>query len=350
MLRLVGSIDSAKPPGGWRPAAPLPRARTRWSIALLVLLATGCRSDAYREVYTEKMAGQLRVLEDKLYEADYANEVLRQKLERIEREKSASSERRDPGADADDATDETPDVEIEIDREPDGDALDVELEVDDDRDPSASPPLTPAPRRQYPPAQPMPPRAGDLEPEDIDLGEPLPPGRETDEAELPPGQIPTPESARLLAPPVPQSISIHTGLSGRHHHDSDDVEDGLFLVLTINDADGNAIECEEAISVVVLDPDRTGEEARIGRWNFSAKEVMANSRATPVRSVQLPILWQGKQPSGDAVAVFVRVMTETEQPLETDMLLQLKSGEAPRWAPRGLGNRATGAVNPATLF
>lgn len=356
MLRTVGSIDSAASPRGGRSAAPLRIARIPWLCAFIMLLAAGCRSDAYREVYTEKMAGRIRVLEDQLNEADYANEVLRQKLHRYEQQQTADADRRRRGAAADDARDADADVEVEIDRGADGDRLDVDVDVDegdaDDAQADEPPtsPLTPAPRRRYPPVQPVPPRADDLQPEDIDLGEPLPPGGETDDAELPPGQIPTPESARLLAPPVPESVSIHTGLSGRHHHDSDGVEDGLFLVLSVADAAGNPIRCEEAISVVVLDPERSGEEARLGRWNFSAEEVAAYFREHPLPSIQLPILWREKQPSGESMAIFVRVMTDADQPLETDMLLELKAGGSPQWAPRGLEGRAALPIDRSSVF
>lgn len=352
MLRIVGSIDSAAPPRGGRSAALLRIVRIRWLCALVVLLAAGCRSDAYREVYTEKMAGRIRVLEDQLNEADYANEVLRQKLHRYEQQSTAGANRRQGGDDADDSD---PDVEVEVDRGGDGERLDVELDVDredanDQVDEPPRSPLTPAPRRRYPPVQPVPPRADDLQPEDIDLGEPLPPGGESDDATLPPGQIPTPESARLLVPPVPESVSIHTGLSGRHHHDSDDIEDGLFLVLTVADSAGNALRCDEAISVVVLDPARTGEEARLGRWNFSAEEVAAHFRENPLPSIQLPILWQEKKPSGESMAIFVRVMTDADQPLETDMLLEFKSGGTPEWAPRGLQGQAALPIDRSSVF
>ena len=42
---------------------------------------SGCRSRATRDLYTQKMASEIRVLEDQLYEADYQNRILRDKLE-----------------------------------------------------------------------------------------------------------------------------------------------------------------------------------------------------------------------------------------------------------------------------
>ncbi len=39
---------------------------------------------AYRDVYTQKMAGEIRNLEDQLYQADYENQVLNDRLSRAE--------------------------------------------------------------------------------------------------------------------------------------------------------------------------------------------------------------------------------------------------------------------------
>ena len=67
-------------------------------IPILVLLAplvaaapVGCRGRAQREMYQAKMAHEIRVLEDQLYEADYHNRVLIDKLERIKLKSEAAS-------------------------------------------------------------------------------------------------------------------------------------------------------------------------------------------------------------------------------------------------------------------
>ena len=46
------------------------------------VLMSGCSSSASRDVYRQRMASEIRVLEDQLYDADYQNRVLREKLER----------------------------------------------------------------------------------------------------------------------------------------------------------------------------------------------------------------------------------------------------------------------------
>ena len=62
-------------------------------LALIILgvvlpAANGCRSRAQQDVYQQKMIREVRVLEDKLYEADYKNRVLAEKLKRARIEAS----------------------------------------------------------------------------------------------------------------------------------------------------------------------------------------------------------------------------------------------------------------------
>ncbi len=59
-------------------------------IILGVLLPTahGCRSRAQQDLYQQKMIREVRILEDKLYEADYKNRILAEKLKRARIEAS----------------------------------------------------------------------------------------------------------------------------------------------------------------------------------------------------------------------------------------------------------------------
>ena len=48
----------------------------------LIAAQVGCRGKARNELYRQKMANEIRVLEDQLYDADYKNRVLRDRLEK----------------------------------------------------------------------------------------------------------------------------------------------------------------------------------------------------------------------------------------------------------------------------
>ena len=52
-------------------------------VLLFAVCAIGCRGPAQREVYSARMANEIRVLEDQLYDADYQNRVLQDELQRV---------------------------------------------------------------------------------------------------------------------------------------------------------------------------------------------------------------------------------------------------------------------------
>lgn len=59
------------------------RYRFATGLFMAVTLATlGCRSRAKQDVYVQRLTGEIRLLEDQLYDADYRNRVLAEKLER----------------------------------------------------------------------------------------------------------------------------------------------------------------------------------------------------------------------------------------------------------------------------
>lgn len=402
-------------PRGSRPVLAAQGRLVSWGLCgLLLLLVGGCRSQAQQDVYTDKMASRIRVLEDQLNTLDYENSVLRQELSRAR----AGADRRDgnrgsrdergdsrgsglrgsygddlPGTDyrsasprsefGDDDALDTPDLDMGIDLgsplpppsmedapelsigEPGAvlreDTSGIEIPgVDDGRDvddaggtglkagseAGAGTSTGPA----MPPVQALPPRREDLLPPPIEQGEPLPPALESDQPRLPMGQIQTPDSARALFPQPPNppvEVRLHPGLTGPHRQNSDDEIDGVYLTLSALDAGGQPTETSGVLTVAVLDPQREGSEARLGRWDFTDVQVAASRRTHPIPSWQIPVLWQGKRPLGDQVAVFVRLTLPDGERLETDLMLQLDQPRVTDWQPQGLGTphlerRATG--------
>ena len=70
----------------------IPSCRIRFasvvSLCAVLLSANGCRSRAQQDLYQQKMIREVRVLEDQLYEADYQNRILADKLKRARIEAS----------------------------------------------------------------------------------------------------------------------------------------------------------------------------------------------------------------------------------------------------------------------
>ena len=336
-------------------------------VALLLVLvsvfaATGCRSQAYQQVYSEKMAGEIRRLEDSLYALEYENEVLRQKIDRVsqrDRENYDSvpstnfRQRAGAGSSGDQSTDNDnrspsgnrlppakplPNRQEDFD-DPLGDDLGIDLgePMDDGLTPPTLDPGTP------PPIAPIPPRQSDLVPPAIDLGEPQPPGGNNGTKPNPPGQIKLPgEVRKLFDEPetrTASSMEIYPGLSGLYHLDQDAESDGIHLVVAVKDSEGAAFDPATVLSIVVLDPAREGEDARLGRWDFEPETVSGYYKQEPVAGYHFPLAWQEKRPLANEVAVFVRVRTGVDEKIEAETYLRLSgtNSESAEWTPNPFG-------------
>ncbi|MEM9645796.1 MAG: hypothetical protein AAF989_12470 [Planctomycetota bacterium] len=64
-----------------------------WMAAVVLTVLSGCRSRAKNDLYIQKLNSELRVMEDQLYQADYENRVLAEKLERERNKKIRESSR-----------------------------------------------------------------------------------------------------------------------------------------------------------------------------------------------------------------------------------------------------------------
>jgi hypothetical protein len=346
-------------------ALPIPTQRRR-AIELLIVVcccalvtgSAGCRSRAHNDLYRQRMASEIRVLEDQLYDADYHNQVLQDKVQRLRQQaiESESKVRKQPsparaapddnslrGSASDNASEpedtfEPPWIE--------------EGELTDPSDlPGAVLPEGPGSRQSepadadpsaaelMPPSVPEPPGKEDIELPEVFPGELVPPGSEED-AESPPGQIPLPESIQAKTAPIPQAIRIHRGLSGGHQFDEDDQIDGMYFVINAIDklgktVDLSAYDIDADMTVVALDPTLEADVARIGRWEFTAAQVRDLIRNDPTSGLHVPLRWQDAAPASDEVIVHVRLRADEDE-MRCDAKLTVAAAAAmAKWTPRG---------------
>lgn len=102
-------------------------------------------------------------------------------------------------------------------------------------------------------------------------------------------------------------IAFHPSLSRAANFDESPEDDGVYLVLQPMNEQGQMVPTAASLSVVVLDPAREGNAARIARWDYSDNDVEAKMQ--PIGSKQgihLTLPWQGAKPSADRVIVFAR--------------------------------------------
>ena len=302
------------------------------------IIGVGCRGRAKEDLYRQKLTSEIRVLEDQLYEADYENRILADKLARAEQRLRQADDVASPRYNEDLGDDRTDDTRREPERErPDrvprresGRDDDFDLNLDDieidpgiGTDPGTESDLgtgTDPGGRMPAPGGPEPPGADDLRIPPIEPGEIVPPPGPGSEPEGPPGQIELNDAMRFLgrtdpaesATPPPTEIRVHPTLSGPYRFDDEDEADGIVLVLNAIGEEGrvadlSGFEIDAEMTVVALDPTRDPADARVGRWEFDAERVRSLVRHDPVSGIRLPLQWKNDRPDGDEVIVHVRL-------------------------------------------
>jgi hypothetical protein len=132
-------------------------------------------------------------------------------------------------------------------------------------------------------------------------------------------------------------LAFHPTLSRAANFDDITDDDGLYLVLQPRNEKGQVVPIAADLSVVVLDPSRSGRAARIGRRDYSATEV--KSKLVPSGSKQgihLTLPWNGPDPNADRVIVFVRyTFPDGRQVIgEKTFFVSGPGGLKTVWAPR----------------
>jgi hypothetical protein len=357
-------------------------------VAALIVLAlsfasTGCRSRAYRDVYAQKMASEIRVLEDQLYEADYENQVLRDELARAETRASQvvvpQTRRRtllgrtldESGNVIDLRTKPTeaeppaiaspPDLDLPARPLPDGKLPDElqplldppaesELDTKSDAIPNGRSSGSSANRADtespyVPPAEAVPPSM-ELTVPDVELGEPVPPPA-NGVPETPPGQIELPDTAKKLGvgpPAEPVAIRINSSLSGGFKSDDQPAKEGVTVIIEAIDDKGMPVRLENFdidanLSVVLLDPSRPGETARLGKWDFGPDDVRSMIHDQPTTSgqansaIQVTIPWGDQKPDASKVIAHVR-LSAAEALMQTQGEIATAQPSMAQWTPR----------------
>ncbi len=333
------------------------------SIVVAVALSAmgGCQGAAYRDVYHQKMAGEIRVLEDQLYDADYQNQVLRDELMRAEVKSSqiqvpAAPPRRTIFGKTLNSSGEV--VEITQPRSsstpaaPKSTSPKLPARPTDDLPPPAGSqakkplsdpePTPPRPKSSpIPPSEPVPPGASDLLLPDVELGDPVPPPPDS-MPDILPGQIELPDTARRLQsspPATPVSIRIHKGFSGGHKSDDQPPIEGIELLVEAIDEAGKPVALETfdidgVMSVVLLDPARSAATARIGKWEFGPDEIREMVHAGPASGLRVIIPWGEERPIGDKVLAHVK-LSAVDVAMQAQAELPIAQPNVAQWTPRG---------------
>ncbi|MEM6980380.1 MAG: hypothetical protein AAF539_12005 [Planctomycetota bacterium] len=234
-----------------------------------------------------------------------------------------------------------------------------------------------------PPQVPEPPGAGDQRLDPIEQGKPLPPNSINGRPDGPPGKIVMPpglgmlgglgavagSSPKVILKVARIDIEPHATQPRFGRREDDDpanantlICEGIDVVIAGHDQYGQPIGFHpkaidpasrlasqdlpqtrpidqqdpiEGISVVVLDPNRSGDDVRLGRWDFDADMLDQIQRRSPEpHRLRLPIRWQEKQPLASEVVVFARYAAgERDLRCEAKVRLTAQPSVA-GWLPR----------------
>lgn len=160
---------------------------------------------------------------------------------------------------------------------------------------------------------------------------------------LPTPAIPRERPAAPEAIPLPPADSkvthIHLNplLTGGADFDRQPGDEGLSIVLEPRNAADQYVPQAGAVSVVVLDPSKAGDAARIARWDFTLTAAQQKLQTTSAaKGLHLEMPWPASAPSSNQLQLFVRYETADGRRLQTDREIYITPpGQiAQRWTPR----------------
>jgi hypothetical protein len=279
----------------------------RKALILVVLCSTlvGCRRDPYVDAYFDMLNAEKRILEDRLYEAEYNYEKTLRELEACRakptpnraRDQQEEDDRRVPPS-------ETPDLpEVEL---PPGFSRSDGRLTDDRFRPVGTGVL---PSAHDPPSR-------------VDSN-----------------RSPTPDTNSPAEPLDIRVAAIHLNprCTGGIDLDGMPGDDGLSVLIEPRNALGQFVGEPAAVSIVLLDPLQRGDRARFARWDFdrsAAQRMMKNQGLDRGLHVRVP--WPDVPPTTDRLHLFVRYTTDDHRILEADREILIRAPElvADRWTPR----------------
>jgi hypothetical protein len=123
-------------------------------------------------------------------------------------------------------------------------------------------------------------------------------------------------------------ITLHPALTGGIGVSDRPGDEGLLVVVEPRDFGGNIINAPGEISVALLDPAVSGEEARLARWDFPAAQTQGLIRTGAQQGIHLRLPWK-TTPAHDRLKVFVRYTTRDGRKLQAERLISVAVGSPP---------------------
>lgn len=290
-------------------------------LSLMLLIcstAVGCRRDPYVDAYFDMLNAEKRILEDRLYEAEYNYEKTLKELEAC-RTKPAKSQERPDESEQEIPPAETPDLP------------DVEL--------------PPGFNQQ----------TGHFSSEQIRA---VGTGVLASATTLPDQAEAVVRQPVAAPPPSPQpldmkvaAIHLNARRTGGIELDGMPGDDGIAVLIEPRNTQGQFVARPAALSLVLLDPLKRDDEARFARWDFDRETAQRMLKPDGLdRGLYVRVPWPEIPPAVDRLHLFVRYTTDDERTVEADREIVIRPPDlvADRWTPRAEGSAARTASRNAS--
>ena len=333
------------------------RVASAWLAAAALVALGGCKGKPYVNAHIESLNTEFRQLEDYVYALEEENDRLQEENDliragRLPAERNAPRPRGgaflDPANDAPAST--PPDLRPRVGDPPritDPPVIDIPA-APREAQPARVPPRTVPPGLEAPgpgPSDPRPsirnrPLSNPPEQRGLNL---VPPATGVPESadELPtPAASPSSPPEPIHSKPVDSHVThlfINPVLTGGSDFDARPGDEGLNVVLEPRNAADELVSQPGAVSVVVLDPSKAGDAARIARWDFDISTTRQKMQsASAAQGIQLQLPWPSTPPSSKNLHLFVRYETADGRKLQADREIFISTEErvAERWTPR----------------
>ncbi|HTU25201.1 MAG TPA: hypothetical protein VMF30_07380 [Pirellulales bacterium] len=282
-------------------------------LAVCGLYLAGCRSGKNNQELLER---DLRCQEDQIYELEAALDQCEAELESVRRENQTLKRGGATGGDL----------------SPGGSSNVPIIDLPSDRGGSRATPSGP----QDAPALPT-----------VEPGEEFIPPSENPSG----ANRPEPNDRRIAR------IVLNKQLTGGVNHQGKGADEGILVVFEPRNARGEMVAEPGDVSIALVDPERTGPQARIARWDFAAKEAFEQFHRSGKlgRGFEFELPWPDAVPQNKKLDLFVRYVTPDGRKLLAEMTIRVNpsgGSQANRWrAPvitdevvRGDDGRAAGTT------
>jgi len=131
-------------------------------------------------------------------------------------------------------------------------------------------------------------------------------------------------------------LVLNKQLTGGRSYHGDKADEGLMVVFEPRNAANQLVHPLGDVSIVVLDPDKRGAEARVARWDFTADEASARFKKTALgRGFHFDLPWPDTPPTSKTLRLFVRLTVPGGAKFVTDAMIPVDppDRQVKRWSP-----------------